>query len=215
MTDNDRQSSGRRPAHKRRGSRFRARRRAVDILFEAEARDVDPVAIVDDRVELSRLPQPDVAPVAEYTRTIVEGTACELDRVDDTIARYLVEDWTFGRLPAVERAILRVAVWELLFNPEVPPVAAIDEAVRLTGDYSSETAQAYVNAVLDSVAGNLDALREGEPAPEAPDFLDPGDTEETGGDEDPDVPGETGDPGDPAHHVPSPPTDGAGEPESR
>lgn len=147
----------------------------MDILFEAEARDVDPVAIVEDRVELSRLPQPDVAPVADYTRTIVEGTAYELDRVDETISRYLVEDWTFGRLPAVERAILRVAVWELLFNPDVPPVAAIDEAVRLTGDYSSDTAQAYVNAVLDSVAGNLDSLRAGEPEPEAPDFLDAGD----------------------------------------
>lgn len=144
----------------------------MDILFEAEARDVDPVAIVEDRVELSRLPQPDVAPIADYTRRIVEGTAYELDLVDDTIARYLVEDWTFGRLPGVERAILRVAVWELLFNPEVPPVAAIDEAVRLTGDYSSDTAQAYVNAVLDAVAGNLDTLRAGEPEPEAPDFLD-------------------------------------------
>ncbi|MBV7293376.1 transcription antitermination factor NusB [Corynebacterium sp. TAE3-ERU16] len=176
VTDKDnRADAGRRPPHKRRGARFRARRRAVDILFEAEARDVDPVAIVEDRVELSRLPQPDVAPIADYTRTIVEGTAYELDRVDETISRYLVEDWTFGRLPAVERAILRVAVWELLFNPDVPPVAAIDEAVRLTGDYSSDTAQAYVNAVLDSVAGNLDSLRAGEPEPEAPDFLDAGD----------------------------------------
>lgn len=134
---------------------------------------MDPIAIVEDRVELSRLPHPDVAPIADYTRRIVEGTAYELDRVDATIARYLVEDWTFGRLPAVERAILRVAVWEMLCNPEVPPITAIDEAVRLTGDYSSETAQAYVNAVLDSIAGNLDSLRVNEPEPEAPDFLDP------------------------------------------
>ncbi|MEJ5996826.1 transcription antitermination factor NusB [Corynebacterium sp. H130] len=136
---------------KRRGSRYKARRRAVDILFEAEARDVDPVAVVEDRVELARLPEPPVAPVAPYTREIVKGVAEELDRIDETIAQYLAEDWTLPRIPAVDRAILRVSTWELLFNPEVPRKTAVAEGIELASEYSTDVAPPYINAVLDDV----------------------------------------------------------------
>ena len=89
------------PDYKRHGARYRARRRAVDILFEAETRDVDPVEIVEDRAELSRNPQNSVAPVADYTRQIISGAAEQLDDLDDAIERYLVDDWELFRLPAV------------------------------------------------------------------------------------------------------------------
>ena len=97
------------PDYKRHGARYRARRRAVDILFEAETRDVDPVAIVEDRAQLSQNPLNAVAPVADYTRTIVAGAAEKLDDLDDAIERHLSEDWELFRLPAVDRQILRVA----------------------------------------------------------------------------------------------------------
>ncbi len=144
---------------RRRGSRYKARRRAVDILFEAEARDLDPVAVVEDRVELARDRENQVAPVSDYTRQIVAGVAEELDGVDDAIERYLVEDWDFERIPAVDRAILRVAVWELLFNEDVPVPAAVAQGVELASEYSTDAAGPYINALLDDVAHNREELR--------------------------------------------------------
>lgn len=161
-------SSERVDKFRRRGSRYKARRRAVDILFEAEARDLDPVAVVEDRVELARDRENQVAPVSEYTRQIVAGVAEELDGVDDAIERYLVEDWDFERIPAVDRAILRMAVWELLFNEDVPVPAAVAQGVELASEYSTDAAGPYINALLDDVAHNREELRAAAAAGTAP-----------------------------------------------
>lgn len=136
---------------RRHGARYRARRRAVDILFEAEARDIDPVAIVEDRTTLARDPENAVAPVADYTRQIVVGAAEQLDKIDETIERYLSTTWELDRLPAVDRAILRVGVWEILFNPEVHDTTAIVEGVELASQYGNDVAAPYIHAVLDDV----------------------------------------------------------------
>lgn len=143
---------------KRRGSRYKARRRAVDILFEAEARDVDPIAVVEDRVELARLPEPPVAPVAPYSQDIVRGVAYELDTIDETIARFLAEDWTLERIPAVDRAILRVSTWEILFNEDVPRKTAVSEGIELASEYSTDMAPPYINGVLDDVLNHADEI---------------------------------------------------------
>lgn len=144
---------------RRRGARYRARRRAVDILFEAEARDVDPVAVVEDRIELSARPQQDVAPIADYTREIITGAASELDRIDDTIEKYLAADWELHRIPAVDRAILRVSTWELLFNQDVPAGTAVVEGVEMASEYSNDVAAPYIHAMLDAVAKVVGDLR--------------------------------------------------------
>ncbi|NLZ57197.1 MAG: N utilization substance protein B, partial [Corynebacterium sp.] len=86
-----------RQGYKRHGSRYKARRRAVDILFEAESRDVDPVAIIDDRRKLSRAIEPVVAPVAEYTEAIINGVAVELDAIDVFLAEHIAETWVLER----------------------------------------------------------------------------------------------------------------------
>jgi len=143
---------------RRHGSRYRSRRRAVDILFEAEARDLDPVAVVEDRVQLSRQADSAVAPVADYTRQIVAGAAEELDTIDEAIERYLAETWELDRLPAVDRAILRVAVWEILFNPEVDSPVAVVEGVELASQYGNDVAAPYIHAVLDDVAQSTSDL---------------------------------------------------------
>ena len=139
------------PNYKRHTARYRARRRAADILFEAESRDVDPVAIVDDRVVLARDPENGVAPIADYTRVIVTGAAEELDAIDEAIARYLSDEWSLERIPAVDRAIMRVAVWEILFNEDVPNATALVEGVELASEYSNNQAAPYIHAVLDDV----------------------------------------------------------------
>ena len=140
------------PDYKRHGARYRARRRAVDILFEAETRDIDPVAIVEDRSQLSQNPLNAVAPVADYTRTIVAGAAEKLDDLDDAIERHLSEDWELFRLPAVDRQVLRVAAWEILFNDEVDAPVSIAEGVEMAAEYSGAQAAPYINVVLDGIA---------------------------------------------------------------
>lgn len=148
-------SSSEEKNYRRHGSRYRARRRAVDFLFEAETRDVDPVAIVEDRVALSRFPENAVAPVADYTAEMVRGAAERLDEIDTAIARYLSDQWELGRLPSVDRAVLRVGAWEILYNPEVDAPISIVDAVEIASEYSTDVASPYIHAVLDDIAQSV------------------------------------------------------------
>ena len=143
------QSGDKKSQYKKLGARHKARRRAVDLLFEAEARDVDPADLITERVQLSTGDE-SVAPVNPYTRTLVEGVADDLDRVDGTIESYL-QEWTLSRLPAVDRAILRVAVWELFHANDVPPVVAVDEAVELAKELSTDDSPGFINGVLGQI----------------------------------------------------------------
>ncbi len=149
---NSGKDSGKEINYKRRGARYRARRRAVDLLFEAEQRGVDPEKLIDERLVLARDEQSGVAPIAEYTEEIVRGVALEIDGIDSTIASYLSPEWPMRRLPAVDRAILRVGTWELFHNPDVPPRVAVVEGVELASEYSTDVAPPYINAVLDAEA---------------------------------------------------------------
>lgn len=178
MADAEKPAAGRN--FKRHGARYKARRRAADILFEAEARDVDPVAIVEERAAMSRDQRNEIAPISDYTRQIIEGVAPELDRIDEAIAAHLKETWEIERIADIDRAVLRVAVWEMLFNEDVPLATALVEAVEIASEYSTPDSPGYINAILDSMIKNIDALRAGhieEPEPtEAPaDLLRPED----------------------------------------
>ena len=135
--------------HKKLGARHKARKRAVDFLFEAEARDLDPVDLAGDRADLAAKDD-SVAPVPGYTVTLVTGVAENLDRIDSVIESHL-QDWTLDRLPAVDRAILRLAVWELFHATDVPPVVAVDEAVELAKQLSTDDSPGFVNGVLGQV----------------------------------------------------------------
>lgn len=142
--------------HAKHGARYKARRHAAEILFEAEARDIDPVEVTRTREELSNSPDPVTAPVRPYTREIIEGVAVNLDLIDFAIERELAEtDWTFDRLPGVDRAVLRVATWELLYNSDdVPQKTSVTQAVELVSELSTDDSPAYVNAVLDAMWKN-------------------------------------------------------------
>ncbi|WP_084484676.1 transcription antitermination factor NusB [Nocardia anaemiae] len=151
---------------KKLGARHKARRRAVDLLFEAEARDVDAADLLTERAELATQDQA-VAPLPAYTRTLVEGVADDLDRVDGTIESYL-KDWELSRLPAVDRAILRIAVWELFHANDVPPVVAVDEAVELAKELSTDDSPGFVNGVLGQVVLVAPQVRAAAAATRAP-----------------------------------------------
>ncbi|AVZ39494.1 MULTISPECIES: transcription antitermination factor NusB [unclassified Dietzia] len=149
--------------HRRRGSRFRARKRAVALLFEAELRDADVVALAEERRRMGEESQ-EFHDVASYTMEIVTGVAQRLDRIDSMISEHL-RDWTLERLPAVDRAVLRAGAWELLFGTEdVDAAIVIDQSVLLISDLSAEKSVPYVNAVLDRVAGLAEHIRAAERA---------------------------------------------------
>ncbi len=149
--------------HRRRGSRYRARRRAVSLLFEAELRDADVVELAEERRRMGEESQ-EFHDVAPFTMEIVTGVAERLDRLDSMIAEHLRE-WTLERLPAVDRAVLRAGAWELLFGTqEVDSAIVIDQSVLLVADLSAEKSIPYVNAVLDRVAGLAEHIRAAEQA---------------------------------------------------
>lgn len=141
-----------------RGTRHKARAYAVEVLFEAETRDLDPVAILDERVQLARMPEPVVGEVRPYTREIVTGVAVNLDLLDEAIGERLADDWVLERLPGVDRSILRVAAWELLFSEEVAAGTSITEAVDLASIYSALVSGKYIHAVLDRIENSKDSI---------------------------------------------------------
>jgi N utilization substance protein B len=129
--------------------RHQARKRAVDLLFEAAARDMSPVEVVDVRTALAEA-NPDVAALHPYTVTVARGVTEHSAHIDDLISSHL-QGWTLDRLPAVDRAILRVSVWELLYAEDVPEPVAVDEAVELAKELSTDDSPGFVNGVLGQV----------------------------------------------------------------
>ncbi|AMW20348.1 transcription antitermination protein NusB [[Mycobacterium] chelonae subsp. bovistauri] len=118
----------------------------MDLLFEAEARDMTAAAVADERRGLAEA-KPDVEPLNPYTVTVAHGVTEHATHIDELISSHL-QGWTLARLPAVDRAIMRVAVWELLHAEDVPEVVAVDEAVELAKQLSTDESPAFVNGVL-------------------------------------------------------------------
>jgi N utilization substance protein B len=129
--------------------RHQARKRAVDLLFEAEARGLTPAEVADVRTALAEANR-DVAPLPPYTAAAARGVSAHAAHIDDLLSSHL-QGWTLDRLPAVDRAILRVAVWELLYADDVPEPVAVDEAVQLAKELSTDESPGFVNGVLGQV----------------------------------------------------------------
>jgi N utilization substance protein B len=125
-------------------ARSKARKRALDVLYESDLRDVDPLTTLAERRALAE------PPVNEYTVALVEGVQSHRDRIDGILAEY-AEGWTLARMPGVDRAVLRLGVYELLWRDEVPDAVAIDEAVELAKSLSTDESPRFVNGVLARV----------------------------------------------------------------
>lgn len=129
--------------------RHQARKRAVDLLFEAEARGLSPAEAAEARAALAEA-DAEMTPLHPYTAAVATGVTEHIAHIDDLIASHL-QGWALERLPAVDRAILRVAVWELLRADDVPGPVAVDEAVRLAKELSTDESPGFVNGVLGQV----------------------------------------------------------------
>jgi N utilization substance protein B len=135
------------------GARSKARKRAVDVLYAAELRGIDPLALLEERVAT-----PESPPVNDYTVTLVEGVAAHRDRIDELLTEH-AEGWTLNRMPAVDLAVLRLGLYELLWADDVPDPVAIDEAVQLAKSLSTDDSPRFVNGVLGRLATIADRLR--------------------------------------------------------
>jgi transcription antitermination protein NusB len=126
------------------GARSKARKRAVDVLYEADLRGDDPLAVLRDRIADGNPPVPD------HAVRLVEGAVEHGGRIDALIEQH-ASGWSLDRLPDVDRAILRMAVYELLWVDDVPDAVVIDEAVELAKALSTDDSPAYVNGVLGGI----------------------------------------------------------------
>ena len=129
--------------------RHQARKRAVDLLFEAEARGLTAAEIADGRSAMAEA-DAEMSTLNPYTITVARGVTEHAAHIDDLISAHL-QGWTLERLPAVDRAVLRVAVWELLHADDVPEPVAVDEAVELAKSLSTDESPGFVNGVLGQV----------------------------------------------------------------
>ena len=132
------------------GARTKARKRALDILFSADVRG-DELAVTLAAEAQRAASEPAREASWLYAREIVDGIVDHRDEVDEQITTHS-RDWKIDRMPAVDRALLRIGVWELLYNSEVPTAVAIDEAVELAKEFSTDDSGAFVHGVLARVA---------------------------------------------------------------
>lgn len=127
------------------GARTKARKRALDILFESELRGLPLGATLDThQADAQR-------PINDYTVRLVQGVVERQAEIDEAIERYAT-GWSLQRMAAVDRNLLRIATFELRYVDEVPPAVAVSEAVSLARELSTDESPVFVNGVLASIA---------------------------------------------------------------
>lgn len=122
-------------------ARSKARKRALDVLFESEIRGLGTGGTLPDRLA------GDDPPVNEFTVALVEGVTEHIAEIDDLITKHSV-GWSLDRMPAVDRNILRIGVYELMYDDQVPDPVAVSEAVAMARDLSTDESPAFVNGLL-------------------------------------------------------------------
>ncbi|WEG10509.1 transcription antitermination factor NusB [Microbacterium horticulturae] len=127
-------------------ARSKARRRAMDILFQSDVRGEQLATILAAEAKRAA-----TEPAREaswlYAREIVDGVIDNQGEIDEQITTF-AKDWSLERMPAVDRALLRIGAWEILFNDEVPTAVAIDEAVELAKEFSTDESGSFIHGVL-------------------------------------------------------------------
>ncbi|GIF17438.1 N utilization substance protein B [Actinoplanes tereljensis] len=129
-------------------ARRKARKRALDVLYEADLRDLAPSEVLRTYLERIEKPRPEHM---DYAVALVEGVAKNLDRIDELLASY-AEGWTLDRMPVVDRNLARIAVFELLYVPEIDDPVAITEAVELAKQMSTDDSPRFLNGILGRIA---------------------------------------------------------------
>ena len=138
----------------RHDSRTKARKKALDLLFEADQRGVNARELLDQRVATPTTQ----TPLPAYTVQIVRGVVEHWAAINDALQTYGSSDWPPDRMPAVDRALLRAATWELVWAEGVDAPVVISEAVKLAQELSTDSSPKFVNGLLDKIAGVRQSL---------------------------------------------------------
>jgi N utilization substance protein B len=136
-------------------ARSKARKQALDLLYETDIRGtnlVETLAARDIPAE-----GPDARPIREYTKELVNGVSDNRRKIDELITTY-AQGWDMDRLPAVDRNILRLGIYEILWSTDVPMSVAIDEALLLAKELSSDDSSKYIHGVLGRIASIKDTI---------------------------------------------------------
>ena len=131
-------------------ARRKARKRALDMLYQDDLREI-PFSEIIEAETLRAAAEPDREASWMYAREVVDGVVDHATEIDELIETFSV-DWSLARMPAVDRALLRLACWEILFNDTIDAPVAISEAVELAQEYSTEESARFINGVLGRVA---------------------------------------------------------------
>lgn len=129
-------------------ARRKSRKRALDVLYQADLRDESIRRTLESY--LGQMPEPRPEHLS-YTVRLVEGVQAHLDRIDEVISSY-AEGWTLDRMPVIDRNLARIAVFELLYAEDIDPPVAITEAVELARSLSTDDSPRFLNGVLGRIA---------------------------------------------------------------
>ncbi len=129
-------------------ARRKARKRTLDVLYEADMRDKPPTEVLVGYLDRMDRPLPEHI---GYTTLLIEGVGKNLDRIDELIASY-AEGWTIDRMPVVDRNLARIAIFELLYVDEIDDPVAISEAVELAKQLSTDDSPRFLNGILGRIA---------------------------------------------------------------
>ena len=136
-------------------ARSKARKQALDLLYETDIRGTNLV----ETLEARDIPAegPDARPIRDYTRELINGVSGNRRKIDEIITTY-AQGWDMDRLPAVDRNILRLGIYEILWSATVPTSVAIDEALDLARELSSDDSSKYIHGVLGRIASLKDTI---------------------------------------------------------
>jgi N utilization substance protein B len=136
-------------------ARSKARKQSLDLLYEADIRKVDLLQLMTERDLLDE--GPDARPIREFTRELISGVSEHKRKIDELITTY-AQGWDMDRLPAVDRNILRLAIFEIVWSSELPDAVAIDEALTLAKEISTEESAGYIHGVLGRIASIKESI---------------------------------------------------------
>ena len=136
-------------------ARSKARKQALDLLYESDIRGNDLLQTLQSRDVDEE--GPDARPIRDYTKELVNGVAENRRKIDELITTY-AQGWDMDRLPAVDRNILRLGIFEILWSAEVPISVAIDESLALAKELSSDESSKYIHGVLGRIASIKDTI---------------------------------------------------------
>jgi N utilization substance protein B len=137
-------------------ARTKARKRAVDAVFAADIRGKSPLELLEDTLEQNADRQnQDV--IFAYAQSIVEGVIKHKHEIDAYLEAYS-QGWSLDRMPTLDRAIMRVATWEIVYNDDVPDSVAVNEAVEIAKEYSTDDSPAFINGLLNKISSTKTAL---------------------------------------------------------